>query len=168
MIYRVVIPQPDDLDAFRLATRRLLAAQINPADVAWTDADTNTLFPTVPPEGEKIAFVPRAFVALAEKVVCHRDEARWSLLYQLLWRLTHDERTVMDQVTDPLVHRLHRMASAVRRDQHRMTAFLRFRVVDDDDGACCVAWYEPQHRSLRGTSSFFINRFTSLRFSILT
>jgi hypothetical protein len=110
MIYRVAIPQPDDLDAFRLAARRLLAAQINPADVAWTDADTNTLFPAVPPEGEKIAFVPRAFVALAEKVVCHRDEARWSMLYQLLWRLTHGERMVMDQVTDPLVHRLHRMA----------------------------------------------------------
>jgi uracil-DNA glycosylase len=168
MIYSIAIPQPDDLDAFRLAARRLLAAEIDPADVAWTDGNNGELFLDVPPEEEKIAFVPRAFVLLAEKVACHRDEARWPLLYQLLWRLTHGERTLMDQGADPLMHRLQQMASAVRRDQHRMTAFLRFRVVDDDEGACCVAWYEPQHHSLRGTSSFFINRFASLRFSILT
>lgn len=168
MIYSIRMLQPDDLDAFRLAARRLLAAQIAPADVVWTDATGETLFPDVPSDQEKVALVPRCFVLLAEKVACHRDEARWPLLYQLLWRLTHGERTVMDQAADRLVQRLRHMASAVRRDQHRMTAFLRFRVVDDEDGSCCVAWYEPQHRSLRGTSLFFINRFASLRFSILT
>ncbi|MFL5287780.1 MAG: DUF4130 domain-containing protein [Rhodopila sp.] len=158
MIYSIAIPEPDNLDAFRLAARRLLAAEIDPADVAWTDGSTRGLFLDVPPEEEKIAFVPRGFVLLAGKVACHRDEARWPLLYQLLWRLTHGERTLMDQVADPLMHRLQQMASAVRRDQHRMTAFLRFRVVDDDEGACCAAWYEPHHRSLRGTSSFGLRR----------
>src|SRR5690349_7134853 len=110
MIYRIAISQPDDLDAFRLAARRLLAAEIEPADVAWSDGNDGGLFPDVPPEEEKVAFVPRAFVLLAEKVACHRDEARWRLLYQLLWRLTHGERTLMDQVADPLMHRLQQMA----------------------------------------------------------
>ena len=32
----------------------------------------------------------------------------------------------MDQPADTLVHRLQRMAASVRRDQHRMTAFVRF------------------------------------------
>ena len=69
---------------------------------------------------------------------------------------------------DALVHRLQRMAAAVRRDQHRMTAFVRFRVLEDDDGPCSVAWYEPTHNILRRTSPFFIDRFASLRFSIVT
>ena len=47
MIYNIRIPQPDDLDAFRLAARRLLAARIEPADVVWTDATGRTLFPDV-------------------------------------------------------------------------------------------------------------------------
>jgi uracil-DNA glycosylase len=168
MIYTIAMAQADDLDSFRSAARKLLAGHIDPADVAWTDGDAATLFPNTPPDRERIAFVPRAFVSLAEVVACHRDTARWSLLYQLLWRLAGGEQTLMQRVSDPLVHRLQHMAAAVRRDQHRMTAFVRFRVITDEHGAHSVAWYEPRHRSLRGASTFFIDRFANLRFSILT
>ena len=168
MIYSIVIEPPDDFAAFRTAARRLLAARIDPADVTWTDRREAALFPQVPPGPERIAAVPRAFVELAEAVACHRDASRWPLLYQLLRRLADGERTLMDQPADTLVHRLQRMAASVRRDRHRMTAFVRFRIVDDDDGPCSVAWYEPQHRILRRVTPFFIDRFASLRFSILT
>lgn len=168
MMYSIAIDPPDDLGAFRSAARRLLAARISPADVAWSDGRDATLFPNLPPEGGRIAAVPRAFVELAGAVACHRDESRWALLYQLLWRLTAGERTLMDQPSDTLVHRLQRMAASVRRDQHRTTAFVRFRIVEADSGACSVAWYEPQHRILRRVTPFFIDRFASLRFSILT
>jgi DNA polymerase len=60
------------------------------------------------------------------------------------------------------------MSATVRRDQHRMTAFARFRIVNDDEGPCSIAWYQPQHSILRRTSPFFIDRFANLRFSILT
>ena len=76
-------------------------------------------------------------------------------------------RRLMDQPADTLVHRLHRMAAWVRRDQHRMTAFVRFRILEDDGGPCSVAWYQPQRRILRRITPFFIDRFASLRFSIL-
>ncbi len=168
MMYTVAIEPPGDLAAFRAAARRLLAADADPADVTWTEGADGALFPDRPPDETRIAAVPRAFVALAEAVACHRDAARWPLLYQLLWRLVSGERTLMHQPADPLVHRLQQMAAAVRRDQHRMTAFVRFRIVQDDEGPCSVAWYEPRHRVLRRTAPFFIDRFTSLRFAILT
>jgi probable DNA metabolism protein len=168
MMYSIAIEPPDDLGAFRSAARKLLARRIKPADVAWSDRPDAALFGDVPADAQRIAVVPRAFVSLAEAVACHRDALRWALLYQLLWRLTGGERALMDQPADALVHRLQRMAATVRRDEHRMTAFVRFRILEDDDGPCSVAWYEPQHRILRRVTPFFIDRFASLRFSILT
>ena len=167
-MYSIIIDPPDDLGAFRSAARRLLAARIDPADVTWTDCPDAALFQDVPPDAERIAAVPRAFVELAQAVACHRDESRWALLYQLLWRLVAGERTLMDQPSDTLVHRLQRMAASVRRDRHRMTAFVRFRIVEAEDGPCSVAWYEPQHRILRRVTPFFLDRFASLRFAVLT
>ncbi len=168
MIYTITIEDRADLASFRCAARKLLAAGIDPANVVWTEQTGATLFPDVPPDAEFIISVPRAFVLLAEAVACHRDAGRWSLLYQLLWRIAGGERTLMTRDADRLVHRLQRMAAAVRRDQHRMTAFVRFRVLEDDDGPCSVAWYEPAHNVLRRTAPFFIDRFASLRFSIIT
>jgi DNA polymerase len=168
MIYTVVIEDTADLGSFRCAARKLLAARIDPANVVWTQQTGATLFADVPPDAETIASVPRSFVLLAEAVACHRDPERWALLYRLLWRITAGERTLMARDADVMVHRLQCMAAAVRRDQHRMTAFVRFRVLEDDDGPCSVAWYEPAHNVLRRTSPFFIDRFASLRFSIVT
>jgi hypothetical protein len=36
MIYSIAIREPDDLDEFRGVARRLLAAGVAPADVAWS------------------------------------------------------------------------------------------------------------------------------------
>jgi DNA polymerase len=168
MIYSVAIRQPDDLDEFRGVARRLLAAGVAPAEIDWCSGEAGSLFQQKLPVGEKIAAVPRAFVTLSAAVICHRDERRWPLLYEALWRLDRGERALMEQVSDPLMHRLHRMAEAVRHDQHKMTAFVRFRLVADVDGESYVAWYEPRHRILRRTATFFIDRFTNMRFSILT
>jgi DNA polymerase len=166
MIYNVVISQPDDAAAFRSAARRLLGAGVAPPDIAWSN--DATLFPEPLPAGERTLAVPRAFSHLVEAVACHRDDARWSLLYQALWRIDQGERCLMERVSDPIVHRLRRMEAAIRRDQHRMTAFVRFRKISDPSGELFLAWYEPQHRVLRRAAGFFIDRFASMRFSILT
>ena len=168
MTCTVALQHPDDLDEFRASARKLLAAGTPPGDVAWGEQETGTLFADPLPDGEKVISVPRSFVDLAGAVICHRDQQRWPLLYQALWRIDRGESALMQQHTDPLVHRLRRMAATVRHDQHRMTAFLRFRMVHDPDGEIYVAWYEPQHHILRRTASFFIDRFASMRFSILT
>ncbi|HQT79622.1 MAG TPA: TIGR03915 family putative DNA repair protein, partial [Rhodopila sp.] len=167
-MHTAVIAQPDDLAAFRTYARRLLAAKANPATVIWTDISHGNLFDEAVGEAERVAPVPRSFVSLAEAVACHRNRDRWSLLYQAFWRLAHGERLLLRNEADPLVHRLNRMATAVRHDQHRMTAFVRFRAVTDGDEVYYAAWYEPQHYVLRRTACFFIDRFAAMRFSILT
>ena len=40
---------------------------------------------------------------------CHRDAKRWSLLYRVLWRLTHGEPTFFEIAVDPDVNELMRM-----------------------------------------------------------
>ena len=105
---------------------------------------------------------------LAEDVVCHRDGERFALLYELLWRITHGERELLSVASDPLVHRLQRMEKSVRRDMHKMTAFLRFRQIADDGGERYVAWFEPEHHILRRIADFFVGRFAAMRWSILT
>ena len=167
-MHTAVIAEPDDFAAFRTHARRLLAACADPATVIWSDKAGETLFDTLAGEQQQVATVPRAFVTLAESVACHRDPVRWPLLYQALWRITHQQRALLENAADPLTHRLNRMAAAVRHDQHRMTAFVRFRTIQDGDAEHYVAWYEPQHYVLRRTAPFFINRFASICFSILT
>ena len=168
MIYAVTIDQPDDLDAFRRTARKLLAAAAQPPDVVWSSGPIASLFAAPLPAEEKLTIVPRSFADLAAAVICHRDDGRWPLLYEALWRIDQGERSLMEQTTDPLVHRLRRMAAAIKHDQHRMTAFVRFREVPVPGGNMFVAWYEPQHYILRRTAGFFIDRFTNMRFSILT
>ena len=114
--------------------------------------------------------VPSDFMRLAECVACHRDPARWSLLYRVLWRLTHGERSLLRIVVDPDVSRLQRMASAIRRDEHKMKAFVRFRRVGDEEEAAAryIAWFTPSHLILERVAPFFVNRFASMYWSILT
>jgi probable DNA metabolism protein len=167
-MYTITIPQTDDLEAFRTAARKLLCAGIHPADVIFSSDTVGSLFCQPLPVTERVISVSRDFGDVASAVACHRDELRWSLLYQTLWRIDQGERELMHQLADPLVHRLGRMASAIKRDQHRMTAFVRFRLASGANDELYIAWYEPQHRILRRTASFFIDRFANMRFSILT
>lgn len=167
-MHTAIIAEPDNLDEFRVQARRLLAVGAHPSSVLWLEQDASALFADAAPQVEATAFVPRAFILLAEAVACHCDAARWSLLYEALWRLMQGERALLDLTADALVHRLRRMETAVRRDAHRMTAFVRFRTITDEAGEHFMAWYEPQHRVLRRTSDFFIERFASMRFTIMT
>ncbi|MDP1909758.1 MAG: UdgX family uracil-DNA binding protein, partial [Hyphomicrobium sp.] len=51
---------------------------------------------------------------------------------------------------------------------HKMHAFVRFREVEDGDGARFVAWFEPDHHIVRREAGFFVRRFANMRWSILT
>ena len=89
-------------------------------------------------------------------------------MYRLLWRLTHGEPHVLQLVTDPEVKRLRHMGQAVRRDIHKMHAFVRFkkqRVAGED---WYVAWFEPSHLIVPDSADFFVRRFNTMNWSILT
>lgn len=115
--------------------------------------------------------VPPKFVKWGRAVAHHRDPARWSLLYRLLWRLAGDEPRLLRNQTDEHVDRLRTMYKAIRRDAHKMKAFVRFREVDDqadDDEAHYIAWHEPDHYIVPYVADFFADRFAGMRWTIFT
>ena len=167
-IFFVALSREDGFEHFRDAARGLIGAEVRARDVTWRVGDGDLLSGKAPPESNIAFSVPGAYLRLAEHVVCHRDPERFALLYELLWRITHGERELLSVASDPLVHRLQRMEKSVRRDRHKMTAFLRFRRVEAEDGEHFVAWFEPEHFILRHVADFFVDRFAAMRWSILT
>ena len=111
--------------------------------------------------------VPRAFLDLAEAVVAHRDPQRHALLYRLLWRLVEGEPELLAHDADADVRRARQLEKAVRRDVHKMHAFVRFREVAGEPDTF-VAWYEPDHFVVDLAAPFFMRRFAGMRWAILT
>lgn len=75
----------------------------------------------------------------------------------------------MEDAAEVHVRRAENLARQVRRDIHKMRAFLRFRSVEEPDGGeRFVAWFEPDHHILRANAGFFVRRFTTMNWSILT
>ena len=167
-MFQASIDQHDDLDRFRQLLRHLLAHNVVPDEVLWTDGTAAALLPSIEPGGAAPVMLPAGFKELAEWVICHRDEARLDRLYRLAWRITHGEKALLHDAADPLVHTLTAMRKAVSRDRHKMTAFVRFRRVGDEADPLFVAWFEPEHHILRHVAPFFADRFADMRWIIMT
>ncbi len=141
-----------------------MLAGIAPEAVVWSQGEPDLFAEGDYPVGPQASLsVPRAFVDLARSVVGHSDPERFALLYQLLWQL-QVQRTLIDDHADPLVRRCEELAKGVRRDIHKMRAFVRFREIDGR----YVAWFEPDHHIVRANAGFFVRRFASMNWSILT
>ena len=189
----VMLTSATDFAGFRQHARRLLAANIAPGDVHWlcSDAATADLFadaPTDPaasaaahkytatPNGPATSplAVPADFLALCQTVVLHSDPQRFGLLYRLLWRMTREPGLRHDPLDADRIEAGH-LAQAVRRDMHKMKAFVRFRMIEDEafrarplKGPLHVAWFEPEHHIVEAVTPFFARRFTQMRWAILT
>jgi len=165
------LPASDPYDEWRDQVRAFWQAGIAPGREVWPGtADLFAASPALPAAGtDRPALrVPRAFPDLARKAILHTDPARRALLYRLLWRLQSEPR-LLDLSSDPDVHAAYLLAKAIRREIHKMRAFVRFRVLMEDDGTeRHVAWFEPRYPILRANAAFFVNRFAALRWSILT
>lgn len=167
-----------DLAGFRREARRLLARGVPPEHVHWRAGGSHgDLFADGTEDrarDEEAAHatvnVPAAFVELCGDLVLHREPQRFALLYELLWRLVHEPQLRHDPL-DPAMLRARAMAQAVRRDIHKMHAFVRFRRVDDGHGEgdpLHVAWFEPAHRIVEAVAPWFRRRFANMRWAILT
>jgi DNA polymerase len=168
--HRVTLGSQDDFDGWRNAARDLAEAGVPPEAVVWgVDGGMGDLFGAESEQPRAASFpVPRAFVELAEDAVLHREPERFALLYAMLWKL-RSERQAMEDRADPLLQRTERLAREVRRDIHKMHAFVRFREIEEPDGASrFVAFFEPDHHIVRRAAGFFVRRFTNMRWSILT
>lgn len=168
----VVLADQVDLAGWRAAARRLVLAGVAPEQIVWSVGEAADLFAgeagaAADPSAETFT-VPRTLVAVVETVLQARDAERFALLYALVWRTHHGERHIMEDAADPLVHRVQELAKSVQRDTHKMRAFLRFREVAEDGAVRHVAWFEPEHYILEANAPFFVRRFASMTWSILT
>lgn len=163
-------------ESWRDAARDLLARAVPPDAVAWmpegeTQGALAGLFATpLPVPVGPAPRVPRAFLDRARVAACFDDPARWPTLYRLVWRLTHGEPGLLEVAVDDDVHTLQRWEHAVRRDVHKMHAFVRFVRVDDPSapaGEAFVAWHRPDHWIVEEAAPFFERRFGAMRWSIL-
>ncbi|WP_375290146.1 UdgX family uracil-DNA binding protein [Qipengyuania sp.] len=173
--YVVNLPEPDDFDLWRERARALVQCDVPPDRIAWVAPGGNAdLFShgerrmPVPPADASEVRANKRFVSLSKNGILHSDPERFALLYRLLWRLQANGR-LMEDKADPEIRRLEELDKNVRRDSHKMHAFVRFRLVEDEEGAeHYVAWFEPEHHILRANAGFFVRRFANMRWSILT
>lgn len=112
--------------------------------------------------------VPKAFLELARTVALHRDGSRWALLYRIVWRLTHGEAKLLEISVDPDIARAFEFQKSIRHDVHKMRAFVRFREIEHAGEKWFVAWFEPAHHIVEHNARFFVDRFASMRWSVLT
>ncbi len=170
-MYRATITPGWDLEAWRTQARRAWEAELSPESVEWlADAQGELLASATvaeQPVRRQGLSVPADFMALAAAVLCHRDAGRHALLYRLLWRIGQGERALLGRATDADVQRATRWAQAVRRDTHKMKAFVRFRQAQGGDDAY-IAWFEPDHYIVDRVAPFFMRRFAGMRWAILT
>jgi probable DNA metabolism protein len=163
----------NDFEEWRSKARRLLAAGAPPENVVWRGpGDENGLFEAgddlLPREDGPVGSVPPGFIELAQGAICHAGAERFALLYRLLWRLLQD-RDLLRSRSDADIRQLEAMASAVRRDAHKMKAFVRFKSIVDDSGLeRFAAWFEPDHYVVERVAPFFVRRFTGMIWAIVT
>lgn len=187
------LSRPDDVDGFLAALKRMLCAGIAPETVNWFDgtagqaglfdqrpadirasADTHARTEacadaaTTPIAPERSIRLPRSLLELARTVALHDDPLRFTLIHTMADAVLRDRRVWDDSLNETRL-RLERMGREVGREIHKMHAFVRFRIVPDADGEVThVAWFEPGHWVVRAASPFFVKRFASMRWAVLT
>lgn len=169
--YTVRLAGETDFAGWRDAARRLVCNDIRPEDIAWEAGAGSDLFAADTPLPEVPAGaglnVPREFLDSAEAVICHGDPGRFALLYRVLYRLRR-QTLLLRVASDPDVQKLRELEKAVRRDIHKMWAFVRFVKIEEGEEERYVAWFEPAHFIVERNAPFFVRRFNGMRWTILT
>jgi DNA polymerase len=164
--------RPRNFAEWRQGARALLNAQVPPDAVIWSDQREPSLFEEAgygePPSRAGTLRVSPELIQLLELVALYRDPARWEIMYRLAWRIANENRRLLEDAADPQVRGAQQMAKSVRRDLHKMHAFVRFRKVAEQDGERYVSWFEPEHYILERGAGFFVRRFGSMNWMIAT
>jgi len=172
-----VVPGGGVFEPWREKARLALRAGLGPEHVRWCEeGGDEDLFGGAAteeaPKGERRAVIPSACLELLRGVICHSDPWRFGLAYRIVWRV-QSERGLLQTGTDPDIAKARRMVQAVRRDAHKMTAFVRFREQVSGPEAAgerrrFVAWFEPEHHVLHRVAPFFATRFADMDWLIVT
>ena len=169
----MTLPSPDAVTEWRDAARALVRAGVPPEDVTWAVAGEGADLlasdaPLPPPHPGVEVRASKAFLEAVRQGLLHSDPERWALAYDILWRMQSSPRLMEDR-SDRAVSRLHTLVRNVRRDEHKMRAFVRFRKVETDGPReAYVSWFEPEHHIERANAPFFAQRFAGMDWTIVT
>jgi DNA polymerase len=179
-------------DDWKNHARDLLRREIPPDQIQWTEERGQQPLALASPASvngngngsadsagqsanASIFRVPKRFLTLARNVAAFRDPHKWHLLYSVLFRIAHENHNLLKVETDDQVVQLLRMEDAVSRDVHHVHAFVRFKKIETPSAPDAnhvedryVAWYKPDHNSIRLAAPFFAARFANMHWSILT
>ena len=171
MIYAPRLPRLGTFEAWRDAARALASNDVPADDVDWAlEGDVESLFGAgAPLPAPREMSVPKAFVPLAKLVCAHRAEGAHDLLYRVLLRCRGNGHLIANRA-DEEVQQLEAWAKNVRRDMHKMKAFVRFREVTPQGAnrRQFISWFEPDHRIEDLIASFFTRRFGDMDWITVT
>jgi len=135
----IALTSPIDWAGFSRAVRVLGAEGVAPQDVRWGCGESGhaDLFEAEAPRDAHALppapalCLPKAFVEPAREVFLHASGDRFALLHRMAMRLAAEPRSWADPLhADRL--QFDRMLREVRREIHKMHAFVRFRRIDDE------------------------------------
>ncbi|APE44611.1 uracil-DNA glycosylase [Sulfitobacter alexandrii] len=172
MTHTVRLPRLGTFEAWRDAARALAGNGVAAEQVVWAMEDAPTsLF-----EGAEAPLprpapltVPKAFPPLARLLCASRAEGAMDLAYRLLLRSSRTPRLLTNRA-DVEVARAEGLAKNIRRDMHKMKAFVRFRDVTPEGAnrRKFLSWFEPDHRIEELMTGFFARRFGDMDWVIVT
>ncbi|MEQ6249875.1 UdgX family uracil-DNA binding protein [Sulfitobacter sp. HNIBRBA3233] len=172
MIYAPRLPRLGTFDAWRAAARALASNDIPPEQVDWGMEDAEAgLFAREgrPLPAPRAMTVPKDFVPLARLLCASRSAGAHDLLYRLLLRCRDTPRLLTNRA-DADVQRAEELVKNIRRDMHKMKAFVRFREVTPagSNRRQFLSWFEPDHRIEELIAGFFTRRFGDMDWVIVT
>lgn len=169
----VHLPRLGTFDAWRDAARALAAHGVPENQVTWAlETDEASLFdaPEAPLSGTpQTITVPKGFPTLAKQLCASRAPGAFDLAYRLLLRVAA-RPALLSNRADPDVERAAKLTKNIRRDMHKMKAFVRFREVTANGAnrRQFVSWFEPDHRIEELIAGFFARRFGDMDWAIVT
>ena len=173
-MYRIVLPRLGTFDAWRDAARKMAGAGVSGDQVNWCFEDSEAgLFDaeqcrTPEPTVRQIT-VPKDFPPLARLLCASKTPGAFDLAYRLLLRVS-DAPSLLRNRADKDVGQAEGMAKNIRRDMHKMKAFVRFREVTPEGAnrRQFISWFEPEHRIEELIAGFFVRRFGDMDWVIVT
>lgn len=115
--------------------------------------------------------VSRAHLDILQHACLHADSSRFKLAYRWLYRLQAMPELRQDRL-DRDWRALEARATAVRKEIHKMHAFVRFRRTERQAPPelpdLHIAWFEPRHHVVQAAAPFFVQRFANMHWAILT
>ncbi|KIN74952.1 Uracil-DNA glycosylase [Sulfitobacter noctilucae] len=172
-MHTVTLPRLGTFEVWRDAARALAAAGTPPEQCSWQmEGAAASLFdtPDAPlPPAKRSVNVPKAFPQLAKQLCASRAAGAFDLAYRLLVRLSDAPRLLSNRA-DPDVAQAEALAKNIRRDMHKMKAFVRFRDVTPEGAnrRQFLSWFEPDHRIEQLIGGFFMRRFGDMDWVIVT